>query len=317
MPTRLIILILLLGAFPGAPTNASQTGQVETAAAVACLTDASDWDAQALDVVIERTTLAEVPAVLRIPKKTTRPPVVLWHGLGPPGDKETLMEALPLDDVPAVKVYLDLPLLGERLPSGGLSELSQRQSRDYGMEVFAPIVLGAAEELPSVVEELQLRLGIADNKSISLFGFSAGGAAVLLSLAERVVPIRSAVILNAPNGLEGGVAAFEKITGLTYSWTDDARSVSARTDAIARANDIAEIEPPPAILLIHGRSDEMIPPSTAQDIGRALRPYYESNRGGDRIKIDLWDNLEHHWATQGPEILDPLRQRIGTWLRCH
>jgi hypothetical protein len=37
------------------------------------------------------------------------------------------MEALPLDDVPAVKVYLGLPLFGARAPSGGPGELVQLQ----------------------------------------------------------------------------------------------------------------------------------------------------------------------------------------------
>ncbi len=44
-------------------------------------------------------------------------PIVLWHGFGPPASEQALMEALPLDEVPAVKVYLGLPMFGSRAPA--------------------------------------------------------------------------------------------------------------------------------------------------------------------------------------------------------
>src|SRR5688572_5983641 len=52
------------------------------------------------------TQLAGVPAVLRIPKVVSKPPVVLWHGFGPPVSEHALMDALPLDELPAIKIYL-------------------------------------------------------------------------------------------------------------------------------------------------------------------------------------------------------------------
>src|SRR3569833_1223956 len=55
-----------------------------------------------------QTTLAGVPAILRIPKSITKPPIVLWHGLGPPASEADLMEDLPLDEVPALKNYIEL-----------------------------------------------------------------------------------------------------------------------------------------------------------------------------------------------------------------
>jgi len=58
------------------------------------------------DVMTVQTTLAGVPAILRVPKAIRKPPIVLWHGLGPPASESELMKALPLDDVLSVKVYL-------------------------------------------------------------------------------------------------------------------------------------------------------------------------------------------------------------------
>lgn len=264
---------------------------------------------------VEKTTLAGVPALIRVPELVEQPPVVLWHGLGPPGNKEALMAALPLDDLQAVKVYLDLPLFGERLPSGGLSELSARQARDYGLEIFAPVVLGAAGELPSVVEALQDRLGASQNEGVSLFGFSAGGAAVLLTLAERDVRIRKAVVLNAPNGLHGGVNAFETITGATYSWSDEALAVGSRTDAIGRANEIGGSQHKPDLLLLHGLGDRMIPPESTVAIEQALRAHYASADASNQLKLDLIAGLEHHWADGESVVLEALQQRISAWFR--
>ena len=74
------------------------------------------------------TSLNGVPALVRIPRRIERAPIILWHGFGPPASERALMEALPLDDVAAIKVYTGLPLFGQRAPEGGMQELARRQS---------------------------------------------------------------------------------------------------------------------------------------------------------------------------------------------
>src|SRR5688572_25573124 len=86
--------------------------------------------------------LAAVPALLRIPPKVTRPPILLWHGFGPPESERQLMDALPLDDVPAIKVYLGLPQFGAREQPNGREDMIRRQSEDLGRFVFEPVVVG-------------------------------------------------------------------------------------------------------------------------------------------------------------------------------
>src|SRR5688572_18444380 len=74
--------------------------------------------------------LGTTPALLRVPSRITHPPIILWHGFGPPDSERALMTVLPLDEVPAVKVYLGLPMFGTRaLPEG---ELARRQKQDLG-----------------------------------------------------------------------------------------------------------------------------------------------------------------------------------------
>src|SRR5918993_3678491 len=136
-----------------------------------------------------KTRLAAVPALLRIPPKVTRPPILLWHGFGSPASERQLMEALPLDDVPAIKVYLGLPQFGARERPDGRDDMTRRQSEDLGRLVFEPVVVGAAQELPSVVTALQQLGCLRSGDKVSLFGFSAGGAAALIALAEQKVPV--------------------------------------------------------------------------------------------------------------------------------
>ncbi len=266
------------------------------------------------DVFTTETTLAGVPAIVRVPPKVTKAPIVLWHGFGPPASEAALMDALPLDDVPAIKVYLGLPLFGKRAEAGGVEALKQRQETDVASRVFEPVVAGAAKELPSVVAALQADGCMNAGERIGLFGFSAGGAAALYALAERDVPIGSAAILNASIGLSASIAAYERATGKTYAWTDAARDLARRTDAIGRARDIAAGHPPPALLIVQGTDDAMLTPELASSLHAALSPLY-TGRDAGREQLMLLDGLSHN-VTDAAGIED-LRHRIGAWFDRH
>src|SRR4030095_5857288 len=160
-----------------------------------------DRDGSRKEVVTVETRLAQVPALLRAPPKVTPPPILLWHGFGPPASQRALMEALPLDDVPAVKIYLGLPQFGNREAAGGREDMMRRQTEDLGRLVFEPVVMGAAQELPEVIAALKQLSCLRADEKVGLFGFSAGGAAVLFALAEGNAPIESAVVINASTGL--------------------------------------------------------------------------------------------------------------------
>lgn len=261
-------------------------------------------------VVTVETTLADVPAILRVPRTVTKAPIVLWHGFGPPASEAALMDALPLDDVPAIKVYLGLPLFGKRAEAGGVEALKQRQETDVALRVFQPVVAGAAKELPSVLEALRKDGCAKAGDRIGLFGFSAGGAAVLYALAEHDVPIGSAVVLNASTGLSASIAAYERAIGKTYAWSDAARDLARRTDAVGRARDIAAGHPPPALLIVQGTEDAMLTPELATSLHAALSPLYKG-RDADREQLMLLNGLSHN-VTDAASIED-LRRRIGGW----
>jgi len=269
--------------------------------------------AAAQKVTISRTVLAGVPAILRVPKFVKKPVIVLWDGLGPPGSKEDLMRALPLDDVPAVKVYLDLPLFGARAPAAGAETLAQRQAQDYALQIFAPIVVGAAKELPQVLTALQQQKCPGANGKIGLFGFSAGGAAVLLALTDPKIPVGVAITVNAPAGLEPAIEALERATQRPYAWSDASRELAQRTDPMLHVREIATRQPPPAILLIHGAEDTAIPSARSVSLEKTLRPFYAKAGAEDRLSLVIAPGVSHSWA-DAPSA-DQLRHQIAEWLK--
>lgn len=241
--------------------------------------------------------LAGVPARIRVPARVSLPPIVLWHGFGPPAGEGALEAVLPLDDVPAVKVYLGLPMFGKRAPEDP-GVLARRQQEDLATGVFEPVVMGAARELPDVVRALQRHGCLEEGQGIGLFGFSAGGAAALYALAERQVPVQAAVVLNASTGLSASVAAYERAAGKPFAWTQAARSLARRSDAVARAADIARGTPPPALLIVHGADDAMVDGSGAQALRDALAPHY-AEAAGARLQLETVDDLPHAIRTPG------------------
>lgn len=265
-------------------------------------------------VATVETTLAGVPAIVRIPEHVTQPPILLWHGFGPPASERALMEALPLDDVPAVKVYLGLPLFGGRAPAGGTGELGRRQTQDVAMLVFKPAVAGAADELPAVVEALAARGCVRPGDKVDLFGFSAGGAAVLLALAEHKVEVASAVVLNTSIGLTESVHAWERAMKQRYAWTPAARALAARADALGRAADIARGDPPPALLIVQGGGDAVLGTQSSAALRDALAPYYRRERGGDRLRLVDVAGMTHNWTGDARAVAE-LRQTIAAWYR--
>jgi dienelactone hydrolase len=263
--------------------------------------------ADAMRVV--ETELSGVPARLRVPARVSAPPIVLWHGFGPPDGEAALEALLPLDEVPAVKVYLGLPLFGKRAPDDP-SALARRQQENLATGVFEPVVMGAARELAGVVEALRRHGCLQAGQGIGLFGFSAGGATTLYALAEREVPVEAAVVLNASTGLSASVAAYERATGNAFAWTPETRAIARQSDAVARAADIARGTPPPALVIVHGADDAMVDGEGPRALHQALADHY-ADAFAARLALEIVDALPH--AIRTPEDIARVRGLVGAW----
>jgi predicted esterase len=258
-----------------------------------------------------QTTLGGVPAVLRVPNVVKKPPIILWHGLGPPGSEGELMSALPLDNVPAVKVYLGLPLLGARAPSADTESLGQRQAEDYALLVFKPVVVGAAQELPAVLEALRGLKCLRPHDRIGLFGFSAGGTAVLQALRNPRVPVAAAITVNAPVSLHEAIEAVERATKKTYAWSQASRQLAEQSDSALHATQLASGNPPRALLLFHGADDNVIAPAGTVSLEEKLRPLYARSGSSSRLSTVIAPGVAHTWAE--PRTIEQVRALAADW----
>lgn len=257
---------------------------------------------------VMQTTLNGVPAILRIPSHIDMAPIILWHGFGPPASESAMMEALPLDEVDAVKVYLGLPLFGARAPADGMKELARRQSEDVGLEVFKPVVAGAADELSNVVAALVEHGCMKAGSAVRLVGFSAGGAAALYALSQGRVQIDAAVLLNPSTGLSDSVQAYEKATRQAYAWSPASRELAHQTDAAAHAADIARHRP--ALLFLQGANDAVLDGKAVTALCAELKPLYGDQPS--RLQCRQLAGMSHQWAAD-PASLAMVRKAVGAW----
>lgn len=129
--------------------------------------------------------------------------------VSPPASPHELAELLPLPALPAWKAYVGLPLLGERLPTGGSEELLLRQTDDYVLRLLLPVVDQALQEFPTVVTALSDRYPIKLWPGIGVAGFSAGALVAMLALLEAPIDVTTALLLGAPRNLASAVSAYE------------------------------------------------------------------------------------------------------------
>lgn len=277
---------------------------------------------------IESPTVGDVPVLLRPPEREdeSAPLIVLWHGFGRPESEQALAKALPLDEVHAFKAYLGLPLFGERLPEGGAEELMRRQKENYLMELYRPMAEGAVAELSEVVEVLSSRFEMLQvDGGIGLFGFSAGAGAALLALVESEVPISAAMVSGASKNAEAAVAAAQRF-GVSdpQRWDEQERRFARRADPIARAEDLVQRDPVPALLILHGTEDEACPLEKARELYESLQPHYERAGHPERLSVEILDGFGHNFGAEpdvsGPVPIHdaaPVRQAASRWFGKH
>jgi predicted esterase len=221
---------------------------------------------------IVNVTIANVPMLVAAPRRITKrtPVIIMYHGFGPPNTPQLLSQSLP--PVPnALTVYPSLPLVGARMPAGGVDELLRRQREDYVGEILYPSILGAAHELPQIIEALSKRYGLSKASPLILFGFSAGGAAALLSLTESRVRPRAVVVVNSPLSIVQAVDGYERQTKGVFTWTEKAREAAAHYDLEKSAEQIAKSHPKAAILILQSDQDAGFSVSTALSAATALK----------------------------------------------
>ena len=246
--------------------------------------------------------------------------VVVEHMMDPPRSERAMAAALPLRDVRAWRVYLGLPMFGERTPAGGPDEIMRLAMEDAVLNLMAPVIQQAAAELPAALQALREQLPLEDGP-IGLVGGSAGGAAALLALVETDLPVAAVALINPASQVTAVVEAGERQFGVTYNWTDRSRAVAETLDFVARAPEIAERRPGLPILAVVGEDDDSAFIEATTRLYEALAEAYGSRESLALIQIR---GLAHPLADE-PGI-EPAPQsdaahrvdaEVSRWLNSH
>lgn len=199
-------------------------------------------------------TAAGVPFVALPPARDGKraPLVVAWHLGDPPRSERAMAAALPLRGLAAWRLYLGLPMLGRRLPEGGLDEFFRLFRQDMVLEVFQPAVDQAVEEFPAALAEIRRRLPIGEGL-LGLLGGSMGAWVAQSALTDTDVQASAVALVSPAIRLRSVVAVYERLWDFTYQWNERSRAVADRLDFVARAAEIAQRDI--ALLLVVGADD--------------------------------------------------------------
>ena len=193
------------------------------------------------------------------------PLVIAWHLLDAPCTDAAFAAAVPLDGLPAWRVYLGLPMCGARSAPNGQQAIVELAREDIVLRYIDNIVSQAVGEFPAALAEIRARFGIADGP-IAVLGGSMGGAVAARVLAERPVPIAAGALLNAAIRARSVASVVEQGMDAPYVWTDASNRAADRLDFVARAGEIA----PVPVLVVSGELDHPPLREDALDLVAAL-----------------------------------------------
>jgi dienelactone hydrolase len=196
----------------------------------------------------------------------------------------------------AILAFVNLPMVADRMPTGGRDELLRVQKEDFVNGFFFRSISGATAELRQIVKELNATYHLDADKGIGLFGFSAGGAAALLALLESDVPITAAVIVNAPMSVMQNVENWQRTLKRQFEWDKASRKAASRYDVELQADKIAERKILPALLIVQGDADKQLGIEPARRAFEALKQRYVGRGEAGRIQFEVIHGLAHNFG---------------------
>jgi predicted esterase len=248
--------------------------------------------------VTEQKSVGGVPVLISRPgvvNPHTRL-MVLYHGFGPPQNPRALAEVLRLEEMDAILAFVNLPMVADRMPTGGRDELLRVQKEDFVNGFFFRSISGATAELQQIVKELNTTYRLDAGKGIGLFGFSAGGAAAMLALLESDVPIPAAVIVNAPMSVMQNVENWQCTLKRQFEWDNASRKAASRYDVQLQSDKIAERKILPALLIVQGDADKQLGIEPARRAFEALKQRYVGRGEAERIQFEVIHGLAHNFG---------------------
>jgi len=235
------------------------------------------------------------------------PLIVTWHMLDAPRSDAAFAAALPMNDLPAWRVHLGMPMCGARMVDGNMDAGLELMRDDVLMSFLYPFVRQATGEFPAALASIRAQLPV-DNGPIGVLGGSLGGAVALRILADTEIPVFAAAVVNAAIRLRSVVGLFPG----DYPYDAASENAVDSLDFVTRADMIAGRAP---LLVISGALDH---PALRADAFRLV------DELGDRSELLSVPGLAHPLANE-PGIepapqLPPAREvdaGLTTWFRRH
>ncbi|MGP3989861.1 alpha/beta hydrolase family protein [Streptomyces sp. 3N207] len=235
------------------------------------------------------------------------PLIVTWHMMDAPRSNAAFAAALPMNDLPAWRVHLGMPMCGARMVDGSTDAIVELFQKDPLMSFLFPFVRQAAEEFPAALESIRAQLPVADGP-IGVLGGSLGGAVALRILAGTEIPVFAGAVVNGAIRMRSVVDLFPG----DYHYDAASKKVVDGLDFVTKAGDIAGRAP---LLVVSGELDHPALRTDAFDLVDAL---------GERSELLSIPGLAHPLADE-PGIepapqLPPAREvdaGLTTWFRRH
>jgi dienelactone hydrolase len=234
------------------------------------------------------------------------PLIVTWHMLDAPRSDAAFAAALPMNEVPAWRVHLGMPMCGARMVEGSMDAGLELLRKDPLMAALYPIVRQAVEEFPAALASIRAQLPVGDGP-IGVLGGSLGASVALRILAGTDVPVFAGAVVNGAIRLRSVIALFGD-----YPYDAESERVVDSLDFVAEADAIAGRAP---LLVVSGELDHPGLRADALQLVDAL---------GERSELLSIPGLAHPLAEEpgiepAPQL--PLAREVDagltTWFRRH
>lgn len=235
------------------------------------------------------------------------PLIVTWHMLDAPMSNAAFAAALPMNDLPAWRVHLGMPMCGARMVDGSMAAVLELVREDPLMSYLYAFVRQASEEFPAALASIRAQLPV-DDGPIGVLGGSLGGAVALRVLADTDIPVFAGAVVNAAIRMRSVVSLFPG----DYPYDTESEKAVDDLDFVARSGAIAGRAP---LLVVSGELDH--PPLRAD----ALRLVDALGKRSDLLSIP---GLAHPLADEpgidpAPQL--PLARQVDAgltaWFRTH
>ncbi|WP_308165078.1 alpha/beta hydrolase family protein [Nocardia noduli] len=235
------------------------------------------------------------------------PLIVTWHMLDAPRSDAAFAAALPMNDLPAWRVHLGMPMCGARMVEGRTDAIVELAGKDPLMLYLYPFVRQATEEFPAALESIRAQLPV-DDGPIGVLGGSLGGAVALRVLTDTQIPVFAGAVVNAAIRMRSVVDLFPG----EYPYDAETEKIVDSLDCIPKADVIAARA---SLLVVSGELDH---PALRAD---ALRLVDAVGEGAELLSIP---GLAHPLADEPgiePASQLPMAREVDAgltvWFRRH